>query len=240
MYNQSYDFSSSHVLMWELDHKEGWWLKNRYFQIVLLEKTLESPLDSKKIKPVNPRESQPWRFIGRTDAEYEAAILWPSDVKSRFIGKDPDAGKDWRQEKGMTENEMVGWHHRLDGHEFEQTLGHSEGQESLMCCMQSMRSQRVRHNLATEQQEHKKGIRARIILKVKWRSRRWVNDGILRCRDEMLKKFTKEDLSKRERFGNWKQRARFIYRDNVPRSCCSHTQAPSEWWQQFTRVAESS
>ena len=167
MYSQSYDFSSSYVLMWELDHKEGWWPKNRYFQIVLLEKTLESPLDSKKIKPVNPKESQPWRFIGRTDAEYEAAILWPPDVKSRFIGKDPGSGKDWRQEeKGTTENDMVGWHHRL-GHEFEQTLGHSEGQESLMCCVQSMGSQRVRHNLATEQQEHKKGIRARIIVKVR-------------------------------------------------------------------------
>ena len=103
----------------------------------------------------------------------------------------------------MTENEMVGWHHRLDGHEFEQTLGHSEGQESLMCCS-PWGSQRVRHNLATEQ-EHKKGIRARIFVKVRRRSRRWVNDVILRCRDEMLKKFTKEDLSKRERFGNWKQ-----------------------------------
>ena len=105
MYSQSYDFSGSQVLMWELDRKEGWGPKNRYFQIVLLEKTFESPLDSKKIKPVNPKEGQPWRFIGRTDAEYEAAILWPPDVKSRFIGKDPSAGKDWRQEeKGMTEN----------------------------------------------------------------------------------------------------------------------------------------
>ena len=134
MYSQSYDFSSSHVLMWELGHKEGWGLKNWCFQIVVLEKTLESPLDIKELKLVNPKESQPWRFIGKTDAKYEVAILWPPDVKSRFIGKDPDAGKDWGQEKGATENEMAGWHHWLDGNEFEQTLGRSEGQESLMCC----------------------------------------------------------------------------------------------------------
>ena len=95
--------------MWELDHKEGWTLKNWCFQIVVLEKTLETPLDSKKIKPVNFKENQPWRLIGRTDAEAEYPMFWPPDIKSRLIGKDPDAGKDWGQEEqGMTEDEMIG------------------------------------------------------------------------------------------------------------------------------------
>ena len=126
-------FSSSHVCMWELDHKDGWVPKNWCFLIVVLEKTLESPLDCKEIKPVNPKGNQPWIFIGRTDAE--APILWSPDSKNQLIGKDPDAGKDWRQkEKGAAEDEMVGWHHRLSGHEFEQTLGDSEGQGSLACC----------------------------------------------------------------------------------------------------------
>ena len=126
-YSQSYDFSSSHVQMWELNHKEGWAPKNWCFWIVVLEKTLESRLDSKEIKLVNPKGNQPWIFIRRTDAEAEALILWPLDVKSWFTGKDPDAGKDWeKEEKGMTEAEMVGWHHRLNGHEFEQTQGDSE------------------------------------------------------------------------------------------------------------------
>ena len=108
-------------------------LQNWCFQNVVLEKILESPLDCKEIKPVNPKESQSWIFIGRTDAE--APILWPPDAKSRLIRKDPDAGKDWRQEeKGMTEDEMVGWHHRLNGHEFEQAPGDGEGQGSLACC----------------------------------------------------------------------------------------------------------
>ena len=120
--------------MWELDHKEGWVLKNWCFWTVVLEKTLESPLDCKEIKPVNPKGNQPWTFIGRTDAEAEALILWLPDAKSQLTGKDPDAGKDWRQEeKETTEDEMVGWHHWLNGHEFEQTLGDSEGQRSLMC-----------------------------------------------------------------------------------------------------------
>ena len=104
--------------MWEVDHKEGWAPKNWCFQTVVLEKTLESP--SKEIKPVNPKGNQPWIFIRRTDAEAEAPIFWPPDVKSWLMGKDSDGGKDWRQEeKGMTEDEMVGWHHRLDEHEFE-------------------------------------------------------------------------------------------------------------------------
>ena len=94
--------------MWKLDHKEGWAPKNWYFQIVVLEKTLENPLDSKEIKPVNPKGNEPWIFIGRTDTEADGPILWPSDVKSWHIGKDPDAGKDWKwTEKGMTEDEMV-------------------------------------------------------------------------------------------------------------------------------------
>ena len=105
--SQSYCFSSSHLLMWDLDHKEVWAPKKWRFQIVL-EKTLESPLDCKGIKPVNPKGNQPWIFIGRTDAEAEASILWPPDAKSHFFGKDPDAGKDWRQnEKRATEDEMV-------------------------------------------------------------------------------------------------------------------------------------
>ena len=134
-YSQSYGFTSSHVWMWELDHKEGWVLKNWCFWIAVLEKTLESPLDCKEIKPVNPKGNQSWIFTEKTDAEAEALILWPPDAKSWLIGKDPDAGKDWRQEeKGMTEDEMVGWHHRLDGHEFEQALGDGEEQGSLACC----------------------------------------------------------------------------------------------------------
>ena len=114
--------------------KEGWAPKN-WFQTVMLEKILESPSDSKEIKSVNPKGNQPWIFTGRTDAEAEAPILWSPDAKSWLTGKDPDAGKDWRQEeKGATEDEMVGWHHRLDGHGFEQTPGDSEGQRSLACC----------------------------------------------------------------------------------------------------------
>ena len=121
--------------MWELNHKEGWALKNWCFPSVLLEKTLESPLDSKEIKPVNPRGYQHWIFTGRTHAESEAPILWPPNVKSRFTRKDPDARKDRGQEEmGATEDKMVGWHHWLNGHEFEQTLGDSEGQGSLPCC----------------------------------------------------------------------------------------------------------
>ena len=118
LHSQSYGFSSNHVWMWELGHKEGWALKNCCFWTVVLKKTLESPLDSKEIKPVNPKGSQPWIFTGRIDDEAEAPILWPHDVKSRLIRKDPDAGKYWRQEKWTTKDEMVGWHHLLDGHEF--------------------------------------------------------------------------------------------------------------------------
>jgi len=116
VYSQSYGFSSSQVQMWELDHEESWAPKNWFFQTVALEKTIESPLDNKEIQPVNPKGNQPWTFIGRIDAE--------SNAKSQLIGKDPNAGKEWRQErKGATEDEMVGWHHQLNGHEFEHALG---------------------------------------------------------------------------------------------------------------------
>ena len=118
------------VWVWELDHKESWVLKNRCFWTVVLEKTLESPLDCKEIKPVNPKENQSWIFIGGTDAELK--FQWPPDVKNWLIGEDPDAGKDWRQEKRMTEGEMVEWHLRLNGHEFEQAPGVSNGQVSLV------------------------------------------------------------------------------------------------------------
>ena len=116
------------VGMWELDHKEGWTLKNWCFGNVVLGKTLESPLDSREFKLVNPKGNQPWIFIWRTDAEAEAAILWPPDAKSWLTGKDSDAGKDWRQEeKGTTEDEMVVWHHQLNEHELEQTPEDGEG-----------------------------------------------------------------------------------------------------------------
>ena len=120
---------------WDLYHKEGWVPKNGWFWTVALEKTLEISLESKKIKPVNSKGNQPWIFIGKTDVETEAPIIQPPDTNSWLIRKDLDAGKDWRQEdNGATEDEMVGWHHRLHGHEFEQTLGDSEGQGSLACC----------------------------------------------------------------------------------------------------------
>ena len=120
--------------MWELDHIEGWAPKNWCFRTVVLEKTLETTLDKKEIKPVNPKGNQPWIFIGRTDAGAQAPTLSPPEVTSQLNGKDTDAGKDWGQEeKGVTEDEMVEWHHRLNRHEFEQTLGDSEGQVSLEC-----------------------------------------------------------------------------------------------------------
>ena len=132
---QNYGFSSSHMWMWELDHKESWVPKNWCFWIVVLEKTLESPLDCKETKLVHPEGNQSWIFIGRTDGEAEAPIHWPSDAKSWLIWKDPDAGKNWRgEEKRTTEDEMVGWNHWLDGYEFEQALGVGDGQRSLVFC----------------------------------------------------------------------------------------------------------
>ena len=134
-FSQSYEFSSGHVWLWELDHKESRAPKNWCFWAVVLEKTLESPLDCKEIQPVHPKGNQSWTFIGRTDGEAETPILWPPDAKKLPIGKDPDARKDWRQEeKGMTEDEMVGWYHWLNGHEFEQAQGVGVGQGGLVWC----------------------------------------------------------------------------------------------------------
>ena len=131
--HQGYGFSSGHIWMWELDYKESWAPKNWCFWTVVLEKTLESPLDCKAVQPVHPKGDQSWVFIGRTDAEAETPILWPP--KSWLIWKDHDAGTDWEQEeKGTTEDEMVGWHHQLDGHGFGWTPGVGDEQGSLACC----------------------------------------------------------------------------------------------------------
>ena len=138
--SQGYGFLSSHVWMWELGYKEGWVLKNWCFWTVVLEETLESHLDCKEIKLVHFRghfrvHLESCIFIGRDDVETETPILWSPDVKNWLIWKDPDAGKDWRrEEKGMPEDEMVGWHHRLNGHEFEWTPGAGDGQGGLACC----------------------------------------------------------------------------------------------------------
>ena len=117
-----------------MDHKKGWAQKNWCLQTVMLENTLESLLDSKEIKPVNPKGNQPWILIGRTDVEAEAPILWPPDEKSQLIGKDPNAGKEGRKRRGWQEDEMVRWHYQFNGHEFEQTLGDSEEQGRLGGC----------------------------------------------------------------------------------------------------------
>ena len=133
--SQAYGFSSGHVWMWELDYKESWAPKNWCFWTVVLEKTLESPLDCKEIQPVHPKGDQFWVFIGRADVVAETPILWPPDAESWLIWKDPEAGKDWRwEEKGTTEDEMAGWHHWLSGHGFGWTLGVGDGQEGLACC----------------------------------------------------------------------------------------------------------
>ena len=122
--------------MWELDHKEGWAPNNWCFWTVVLEKTLESPLHCKKFRSVNPKGNQSWLFFGRTDVEAGAPILWPPDVNNWLTGKDSDAGKDWRQEEmGLTEDDMVGWHHWLNGHEFQQAPGVGDGKGSLVCCI---------------------------------------------------------------------------------------------------------
>ena len=144
--SQGYGFSSGHVWMWELDYKESWVPKNWCFWTVVLEKTLESPLDCKEIQPVHPKGDQSWVFIGRTDAEAETPILRPPHEKSWLTGKDPDAGKDWGQEeKGMIEDEMVGWHHRLNGHEFDLS-SESWWWTGRPGVLQSMGSQRVGHD----------------------------------------------------------------------------------------------
>ena len=146
--SQRYGFSRSHVWMWELDYKESWAPKNWWFWTVVLEKTLESPLDYKEIQSVHPKGNQSWVFIVRTDAEAKTPILWLFDEKNWLIWKDPDAGKDWGQEeKGTTEDEMVGWHHWLNGHEFESGRWWWTGKPGVL---QSIGSQRVIHNWATE------------------------------------------------------------------------------------------
>ena len=133
--SEGYDFSSSHVWMWDLDYKESWVLKNWYLWTVALEKTIESPLDCKEIQPVHPKGDQSWVFTGRTDVEAETPILWPPDVKSWLIGKYSDAGRDWGQEeKGTTEDEMAGWHHGLSVHGFGWTPEVDDGQGGLGCC----------------------------------------------------------------------------------------------------------
>ena len=147
--SQSYGFSNSHVWMWELDHKESWALKNWCFWTVALEKIFESLLDCKEIQPVNPKGNESWAFIGGTDAEAETPILWPPDGKNWLIGKDPDAGKDrGQEEKGMTEDEMVGWHHRLNGCEW--VSSGSWWWTGKPGILWSMGSQRVGYNWATE------------------------------------------------------------------------------------------
>ena len=137
--------------MWELDYKESLASKNWHFWTVVLEKTLESPLDCKEIQPVHPKGNQSWIFIGRIDAEAETPILWPSDAKNWLIGKDPDAGKDWKhEEKGMTEDEMAGWHHWLDGHEFELGPGVSDEQRSLHAAVHGFTKSRTQLSNWTE------------------------------------------------------------------------------------------
>ena len=141
--------------MWELDYKESWAPKNWCFWTVVLEKTLESPTDCKEIQPVHPKGNQSWMFTGRTDVEAETPILWPPDAKNWLIWKDPDAGKDWRQEeKGMTEDEMVGWHHRLNGHVC--VNSGSWWWTGRPGVLQFMGSQRVRHDWATQRNWIKK------------------------------------------------------------------------------------
>ena len=141
-----------YVQMWGMDHKKGWVLKNLCFWTVVLEKMIQSPLDCKEIKPVSPKGNQSWIFFGRTDAEVETPILWPTDAKSWLIRKDNDAGKDWRQEeKGTTEDEMVVWHHWLNGFEYEQAPEDGERQGGLACC--SLWGHRVRYDWVTEQQQ---------------------------------------------------------------------------------------
>ena len=144
MSNLGYGFFNSHVWMWELDCKESWVPKNWCFRIVVLEKTLERPLDCKEIQPVHLKGYQSWVFTGRTDVKAETPILWPPDAKSWLIWKDPDAGKDWGQEeKGTTEDETVGWHHWLNGHEFRWTQGVGDGQGGLAYCSRQGRKSRI-------------------------------------------------------------------------------------------------
>ena len=148
--SQGYGFSSSHIWMWALNYKESWVLKNWSFWAVMLQKTLESPLDCKEIQPVSSNGNQSWIFIGRTDAEAETPILWPADGKSLVTGKYSDAEKDWRQEaKGMTDSETI-WCHRLSVHEYEHALGVGDGQGSLTCCVHGVSRNQTWPNHWTE------------------------------------------------------------------------------------------
>ena len=149
-HSQSYGFSSSYIRMWELDHKEVWALKKWCFQIVVLEETLESPVDSKEIKPVNPKRNQPWIFIGRSDAKAEAPILWPPDAKNWLIGKDPDAGKDWRQREKGADREWDGWMASLTKWTWVWPSSGSWWWTGKPGILQSMGLQRVWHDWATE------------------------------------------------------------------------------------------
>ena len=174
--------------MWELDCEESWAPKNWCFWTVVLEKTLDSPLDCKEIQPIHSKRDQSWVFIGRTDAEAETPILWPPDVKNRLIWKDSDAGKDWRwEEKGTTEDEMVGWHHWLNGHEFEKGPGVGEGQGSLACCSpcgckESDTTERLKWTELNWMPEKIEGRWRRARLKLRWL------DGIINSIDMNLGK----------------------------------------------------
>ena len=156
MSSHGYGFSSSYVWMWELDYEENWAPKNWCFWTVVLEKTLESPLDCKEIQPVHSKEDQSWMFFGRTDTKAETPILWPPHVKSWLIGRDSDAGRDWGQEeKGTTEDEMAGWRQQLDEHEFGWTPGVGDGQGGLACCnswgrKESDMTERLNYKLVVE------------------------------------------------------------------------------------------
>ena len=149
--SQGYGFSSGHVWMWELDCEESWAPKNWCFWTVVLEKTLESPLDCKDIQPVHSKRDQSWVFTGRTDAEAETPVLWPPHAKSQLIGKDSDAGRDWGQEeKGTTEDEMAGWHHQLDVRESEWTPGDGDGQGGLAAVIHGVAKSQTRLSDWTE------------------------------------------------------------------------------------------
>ena len=166
---QSYGFSSSHVWMWELDYKKSWAPKNWCFWTVVLEKTLESPLESQEIQPVNPKGNQPWIFFGRTDAEAEIPILWPPDVMNGLTRKDPDSGKDWRwEQKGLTEDEMVGWHHWLDGHEFEQAWELVMDREAWRATVYEVTGSRMQVNDWTEHCIHSRTYIFSHFIKLGW------------------------------------------------------------------------
>ena len=174
--------------MWELDCEESWALKNWCFWTVVLEKTLESPLDFKEIQPVHSEGDQPWDFFGGNDAEIETPVLWPPDAKSWLIGKDPDAGRDWGQEeKGTTEDEMVGWHHWLDGHEFGWTLGVGDGQGGLACwdswgCKESDTTERLNWTELnwTEQEKVNTSLKGHNASSYHNRKRQWVKNKLLK------------------------------------------------------------